>query len=444
MKWGPFRMHPQAPDAAPRVPPRPSLAERLRSRNGYEREAAVREAQRLADGALLPWLLERANDWVPQVRAAALAALRSHMQEELLPRWCASLDAVVALERAGRADHRELLSEIRGFLAQPACLPSVLAAGARGKEPVKRFVFELLWSATQAQDRTAALREALAGPDRFIARIATGLLDQVDEPGDRLELMQLGCSSRFSPVRAQSLRLLLATQDPAGDAMAEVLCLDPSASVRGVAWHHVGRTARAAQVVRDAKARLQAATRLADRCAALALLVLADPGAAAQDCDRALRSDQPRLRAMALAALLSGQPATQEQLLVTGLKDASSRAQAVAARAIYRGATPPPAEVVMAIARQHGTAGALRRAVLVLSRSPFWERLVLLLEAAEGQLPPGGAELCEQALREWLRDSYNNFVPLREDLRTRLLPLWQRAAPGLPPALRKEIAFQLR
>lgn len=444
MRWWPFRIHPRAPEPAPRVPPRPPLAARLRSRNGYEREEAVHEARRLADGALLPLLLERANDWVPQVRLAALAALRVLMHEEFLPHWCANLDAVVALERASRADHGELLAESRTFLAQPASLPSVLAAGARGKEPVKRFVFELLWSATQARDRTAALRDAITGSDRFIARIALSLLDQVEAPAERLALLRLGCASRITPVRAQSLRLLLATGDPAATALAEALCLDPAAAVRGVAWHHIGRTARAEEVVREAHDRLQTATSLADQCAALASLVLADPEGATPAWHQALRSQQPRLRAIALAALLSRPSASQEELLLAGLRDASSRVQAVAARAISRGAAPPPPEVVMAIARAHGTAAALGRAFGVLARSSFWERLALLLEAVESELPPGGAELGNQALAQWRKDSYNNFMPLPDDLRARLLPLWQRVAPRVPAPLRDEIAFQLR
>jgi hypothetical protein len=439
VKWWPFR-----PGTPPAPAPEISPAERLLSRNGFEREAAVWDAQRRGDGAALPLLLARANDWVPQVREASRRAIRSFLQERFLPDWCAALDAVLALERAGRADHRPLLSEIRDYLGRPECLPSVVAAVQGGSEQVRRFVLDIQWNSAGEEGRLVLMRRALAGSDRLVARVALGLVERIQEPGDRLCLAELGCRSRFAPVRAQSLRLVIASDAADKTGKALLHCLDRSAAVRFIAWQHVRETPFAGEALRQAKDRFRTATKVDDQCAALDFLTTAAPADTLDLCRQALCSPRPRVRAVALAALLSRSTSSvQEELLLDGLKDPSGRVQAVAVQAVLRGASPPAGDVVIAIAQTHGSVAALRRSFTVVSKTSPWERLLYLLMAAEAKLPPGGAELCVNALTEWQRDSYRNFLPLQKAQRTRVEALWRRVAPALPPFLRAQIGVHL-
>ena len=64
-----------APVLASILTPTAALIELCRHWSGYEREAAVRALAKRGNVAALPALLERANDWVPQVRAAAAEAI---------------------------------------------------------------------------------------------------------------------------------------------------------------------------------------------------------------------------------------------------------------------------------------------------------------------------------------------------------------------------------
>jgi hypothetical protein len=52
------------------------------SHSGFDREEAVQQLGRMGDGLALPVLLERANDWVPQVRVAAHAAIDAFLRDD--------------------------------------------------------------------------------------------------------------------------------------------------------------------------------------------------------------------------------------------------------------------------------------------------------------------------------------------------------------------------
>lgn len=55
-----------------------SIAGFLQSSSGYVREAAARRAKELLVPELLAPLIVRVNDWVPQVRQAAMAAVMAY------------------------------------------------------------------------------------------------------------------------------------------------------------------------------------------------------------------------------------------------------------------------------------------------------------------------------------------------------------------------------
>lgn len=215
--------------------------------------------------------------------------------------------------------------------------------------------------------------------------------------------------------------------------------------MRSIAWHHVRESAVAADAIRQAKDRFRTAVNADDQRAALEFLATAAPDDALECARQALSSPRARVRAAALAVLLSkAAPADQEPLLLAGLKDPAGRVQAVAVQAIFRGAWPPPGDAVVAIARAHGSVAALRRAFDVLSRTSSWERLLALLAITDGPLPPGGRELCADALLLWQRDDASNFVPLGEVQRTQLLTLHRRMAATLPASLGAHLEFLLR
>jgi hypothetical protein len=94
------------------------------------------------DRALARWCIERrpawlvgrscprvrTNDWVPEVRRAAYAAVEEFLDEEHIGAWGRALGQVAALRRMARADHTRLLHRIEDFLSTPAHLSALKIA----------------------------------------------------------------------------------------------------------------------------------------------------------------------------------------------------------------------------------------------------------------------------------------------------------------------------
>jgi HEAT repeat protein len=81
----------------------PHLLDLAKDPSGYKRENAVRRLGMLGDPAALDSLLRRANDWVPQVRLAALHAIRQLMIPANANAFVSSLPEIFHLEQCGRA-----------------------------------------------------------------------------------------------------------------------------------------------------------------------------------------------------------------------------------------------------------------------------------------------------------------------------------------------------
>src|ERR1700741_4148225 len=76
--------------------------------NGFKRENAVRRLGMLGNPMAIPSLIVRANDWVPQVRAAARDALSKLLRAGNGEAFVASLPAIMHLQTCTRDNHREL------------------------------------------------------------------------------------------------------------------------------------------------------------------------------------------------------------------------------------------------------------------------------------------------------------------------------------------------
>nr|HET7859992.1 hypothetical protein [Caldimonas sp.] len=140
--------------------------ERACDRSGYVREAAVRELAIAPRPAAIRVLLVRANDWVPQVRDAAVAALAAHLRDDFVPAWALALDAVDALRRGGRVDADAVLAPIDAFLAAPERLARVVAATRAAPVALQRLAGAIERGAARDEPSLATLlRNDAAGAD---------------------------------------------------------------------------------------------------------------------------------------------------------------------------------------------------------------------------------------------------------------------------------------
>jgi hypothetical protein len=416
------------------------------SGNGFERQEAVDMLGRLRHAPALPALLARVNDWVPQVRESAVVAVRALMDEAFIDAWAGSIEAIVALDRARRVDHAHFLGEIADFLAGPACLPHLLRGLDHGSSAARRYVSGLEWQVARTEDqRVGQLGSLLGGGDIMLARVAMSRMSTLPAEAQQA-LAGIACHSRFGPVRAAGLRVLLASADRAAPTLALEFCLDTNSLVRTVAWNAVQRFGEAEAAIAAGLAlfeRPDGAVR--QRSVALRFLCMADPEAFLQLCMRGAHDAAVAVRLVAIDALLNRlRGSEQEEWLLAALADPSPRIQRLAVGAVQRGALPPDPALVVETALAHGDGRSLARALGVLRRYSPWLRLHWLLSTLGRGLPADGMQACLDAVATWDRDATSCFSKPSEEESHRLREDWRRHGAGLPEALRSRVAWQLR
>ena len=178
-------------------------------RDGYIREAALDACARHALPGVLPLLVGRLNDWVPQVRAAAQRALAAIIPLASPSELLATLPEVYQLALASRAQHAHWIASFEGIVLARVDPADLLQAVRQGEAKVARAAFRLL--AGSGTSTPAALFEAVleARPDIVLA---TQAFDHVDAAGVVLDeaLLVRALGMRVPALRARALQALIA------------------------------------------------------------------------------------------------------------------------------------------------------------------------------------------------------------------------------------------
>lgn len=176
--------------------------------NGYLREAALRRLAELGRPEPLAFVLVRSNDWVPQVRRAALAAARAVLSPRFARAWVFAWPVIEHLERCGRVDRSdldELVEDARRMLAA-AWNGGAVEEGMRAADPlVRRAAWRLALEFAPADTSGELLLDALAAGDVVVARRAAVLAGRVADPEMRAELLARRLAHPDPTVRRQAL-----------------------------------------------------------------------------------------------------------------------------------------------------------------------------------------------------------------------------------------------
>ena len=201
--------------------------------SGFKRENAVRRLGMLGNAVAIPYLIERANDWVPEVRAAARDALSKLLKSDNAAVFVASLPAIMHLQACGRDDHSGLLQAVRDLLLREENLHHLMAGLQSPDSRVARLAIRLLVERRQLSP--AALVEAgLTHRDVIVRSTVIDLLRKL-EPGDFAVAVEKALCDPYMAVRREAFQQLLARDIEAGLRAARQMLFDPSASVREVA-----------------------------------------------------------------------------------------------------------------------------------------------------------------------------------------------------------------
>lgn len=199
-----------------------------RSGNGFVREVAVRALSACASVDALAALLERLNDWVPQVRQQAIVAVERYLVPECVDLLLQVLVPLMSLANKQRMDHGAILARVRDVMKTPQARVAVEKAfvGCQGK--VARFLFGVLREG--ATDHVALLEMALAHREMTVRQMAVEDCT-VLPAGKAIALLERAFETPGASVRVKALRALLTLiEDPR--AHLRVALLDASGAMR--------------------------------------------------------------------------------------------------------------------------------------------------------------------------------------------------------------------
>ncbi|KHA70925.1 PBS lyase [Pseudomonas chlororaphis] len=199
--------------------------------NGFVREVAVRELCKQPSAEALAVLIERLNDWVPQVRDLAAAGLQHYLSPAHTQAWLSALEPLMALAAQRRVDHSQTLSTVRAMLQSAECRDEVCADFLHRQGKAARYLFTLLLE--NPEGRETLIRSALAHREltvRLMAVPASAMLPAAQS----LPLLLDAMSHPGGKIRVRVLYALLPLLDDPKPVLRETL-LDVSPAVRNLA-----------------------------------------------------------------------------------------------------------------------------------------------------------------------------------------------------------------
>lgn len=374
-----------------------ALAADIGHYDGYVREAALKRAAELRSPDLLPAIVDRLNDWVPQVRRRAAG---------LVLDWLPMLDADVALRllgtvqhlrTAGRADHSAWLQAFERAVVVQVGADRLTAEVTGPNTVIARTCFRLLEEHGLADAATRVRLGLSNGTDIVLAHKAAEALARLNAD-DREALSRSALRSPFGMVRATALRSLLSDGADTYRALATDMLADPNSWVRLVANSWLER-----QGIDSAPlfaARLEAPDSSITVLRAC-LMGLAETGKRDRLdlVQRMTTHPSARVRSHAFSAWRQLAPGDKDLIAERLLADESRRVrQAVLAMSRKHGAFVP-FDVAWALLRERGDVDLMLRYV----QSEPWQRLALIAELET-------ASRSDQALRERLRHELIDWI----------------------------------
>lgn len=382
--------------------------------DGFKRENAVRRLGMIGDPAAIPALIIRANDWVPEVRAAAYNALIRMLTLNNAAAFVASLPQLLHLQKCTRGDHTTLLRAIEDFLVREGNVDALKAAWHSENVHVARLATRLL-IAKRALPSAEIITKGLAHEDIVIRAIVIDLLREL-KPDEFEPAVTAALSDRYMPVRREAFQQLMSRFPDKGLVVAKSLLFDRAATVRELA---VRQLSAAGEPVEDMHS---SALRVSCGRAAMARCVLW--GWTALNCrsrlnqvEQMLGSPLASLRRAALQALAKLSPESAAGHLEAALADLSAGVSKVAARLIRKHGVTIDVDTLIAIAKSRKELHVTYACHHVARHGSKWDWLKFVLSV----YPDSNCGVPREALQRevLLWDRYFNHSGAQPDRRTR-------------------------
>lgn len=370
-----------------------------RNSNGFVREVAVRVLCDTPSPQALLALIERLNDWVPQIRQLAERGVQHYLHPNQADALLYALEPLLALAGKGRCNPEAILQQMAEALARPELHAALTEAlnGRRGKGA--RFLFELLLKSEA--DALPTLQLAMKHADTSVRHMALTASKHLPLT-DARALLQQGLASSSAQIRVTALREWLTRDEqlPQIQNLLRLGLLDPAPAVRCLACWAAPRY----QVNSREVLMLGLTEQPTDKNGWLGLIGLAKELAeprALPILQAALSHSAPVVRSKALEAIAAVAPDDVLATLLSALDDPSTQVVRATSRLLKRQSICTDDEQLSAAITSALNEGKTLKLVTLAALTPLWSNLQQLLHALEIAKDPMQQEELQTALNVW-------------------------------------------
>ena len=201
--------------------------------DGFKRENAVLRLGMLGNPNAIPALLIRANDWVPQVRNAALIALEKLLTRNNAEAFVYSLPNLYRLKNCYRNNNNDLTNKVIDFLIQPENNQFLKQAISNENPFIARIALKLCIE-NELLSKYEIVTKALAHQDVLVRDISANLLRELK--GNELELsLKKSIKDPFMPIRREAFQIYLRLLPRQGIEIAKTFLFDRHPALRELA-----------------------------------------------------------------------------------------------------------------------------------------------------------------------------------------------------------------
>ncbi|MFZ1385994.1 MAG: hypothetical protein WBP46_02280 [Thiolinea sp.] len=378
----------------------------LEDPNGYKREKATTQLGVLGIASALPKLLIRANDWVPQVRRAAVLAIYQLLTHNNVRVFIANLAHIDCLNTYSRADHRELITNIHGFIAKPENQQYLLGALQQGDIQTARAItkFCLKYQLLNSLDFVLT---RLAHTDTLIRTLASERLRTLNLPDMEIAL-QRAINDPFMPVRREAFQMYLLHFPEKGADIAQQMLFDKHSSIQTIAIRHLAQQNYPVEDVFSQVLLSPNQSALKIRCALLGLSQLN------------ARQQLPLIRGFSAHPLPSVRKAALQTVvrlshddearksLIVALSDKSPSVAKEASYLFKKSLSMPSLSELLDILESTNSEHTIKVCLFVFQTLNKWDQLIFILKLFARQ---DFAETANKALYVWNRQFNQSGLP---------------------------------
>jgi hypothetical protein len=405
--------------------------------NGYVREAAINRLASSATGAELPFLILRLNDWVSNVRDAAYQAIRSRLKPDYCQRFIDNFALLSRVEKAGRADHTEIIQAVDELLKSDQCRTVLLKSLRSSDRFIRRACFRLALDSTNLE----LLMLALDDEDTVIRYRGAQKIASLSDVAMREHFLARMKRDRFMPIRREALRIAVKDHLPHVVEELHTALLDPHKSMREEARYQLKsiQSTDLAAFYREQLARAEGPNLYA---------VISGLGETCRAKDDGLilpYTSHPsnKIRRAAIKALAGLRPEAHLELFMRALEDDVPNISRVGLKALSRKTSSLSAARVWELFSATAHAHVKRNALSLIGRFAKWESIAYLVRAV-CDTDDGIVELSRLAIRRWVIRFNRSFTSPTPKQLSRLRDALEQCGKLLDEATQKQLSFSIK